>query len=367
MDSEKDEQKNIEETKKAATEELNALTNPKAGDQAVNPLSFSSDSIGFKKMQGEKQENAERPIIRTYKTDTEEAIQAGHLSSISIAVSENKRMMNNMQKKEEVVEVKKKRISKGVLIISFILILCGVLAVAVPYLLVQKENETPINIQPISSSNIMTTDLEDKVSINNLSKTNPAGDFSMKIESSATSLGQVKDFLLTKGSGVDEKAVTSAEFLDLIRAHAPPDITRTLRPEFMLGLHNFSGNQKFLILKVGAYDATFSGMLAWENYLWQDLKILFNLSEALPVQEVSSSTASTTGTDVRTSSISSIEIKKFQDAEFSNKDTRVVEDHTGKIIFLYSIIDENTVVIATNVNTLKEIMTRMSKARVITQ
>ena len=38
-----------------------------------------------------------KPIIRTYKSDMEETIQAGHLSSLNMAVSENNRMMRQIQ------------------------------------------------------------------------------------------------------------------------------------------------------------------------------------------------------------------------------------------------------------------------------
>ena len=119
----------------------------------------------------------------------------------------------------------------------------------------------------------------------------------------------------------------------------------------MFGMHNYNGNQTFLILKVGSYDTSFSGMLKWETNLWQDFKELFNLKSDMPVSDNSYA----------------IEVKKFQDATFDNKDCRIVKDSSGNIVFLYSIIDENTIVITTNTGTLREIISRINKARVVTQ
>ena len=92
-------------------------------------------------------------------------------------------------------------------------------------------------------------------------------------------------------------------------------------------------------------------MLQWETNLWQDFKELFSLKSDNSTPDASFG----------------IEIKKFQDGTFNNKDCRLIKDVSGNIIFLYSIIDENTIVITTSTDTLKEIINRVSKARVITQ
>ena len=55
------------------------------------------------------------------------------------------------------------------------------------------------------------------------------------------------------------------------------------------------------------------------------------------------------------------------DIIFNNKDCRVVKNSLGEVIFLYSIVDKNTVVITTNVNTLKELINRINRAATITQ
>jgi len=102
-------------------------------------------------------------------------------------------------------------------------------------------------------------------------------------------------------------------------------------------------------------------MLSWEANLWQDFKELFDLESR--ESAVSAGSSSTT----QPSNSFGLDAMRFQDATFFNKDCRVVKDTSGKIIFLYSIVDENTIVLTTSTDTLKEILARINKANIITQ
>lgn len=291
-----------------------------------------------------------RPIIRTYKSDVEETVQTGHISSINIAMAENKKMLGQI--KDTGIEVKKTVINKSILIVSIVLILGGILTFFIPKLLIQMQyGEKVTPVENVYSKPIMTVDLEEKVNIKDINLNRVNTTLKERAEQSATKLGQIKNIFLTEGEGVGEKLITSSKFLELIKANIPSEIQRTLKDPYMFGLHNFNGNQSFVILKVGSYDITFSGMLYWETNLWQDFKELFNLQND----------------NQGSNNQFAIEIKKFQDATFNNKDCRVVKNSSGNIVFLYSIIDENTLVITTSTDTLKEITNRVSKARVVTQ
>jgi len=372
--------------KEAINDELTAFMNPKIGkNQSNNTLSSSSFSSNqnpenfgnvLDKLNENKDiisENQKRPIIRTYKSDVEETIQAGHLSSINMAISQSNRMMKGLE--TATIEEKKKKINKNILIISLVLIIGGALAILVPYFLVQKEN-SPKTAPPSSvpSGAIMTADTEEKINIKDINLNRVSTTLKERVEQSSITLGQIKNIFLTEGEGTNEKVITSDKFLTLIKADLPPEIERTLKPKYMFGMYNFNGNQEFLILKVGSYDTTFSGMLAWETDLWNNFKELFDLQSRESIIPTNSSATTTQNINKQSSSTIPatnnnlfIGNKKFQDATFFNKDCRVVKDDSGKIILLYSIIDENTVVITTSTNTLKEILARVSKARIITQ
>lgn len=362
MDEDKKiEQKNTDlKTKETIASQLDSFINPSEKPKnGINAVSYyAGDGVKTEPLikvasteVAEETKKQTKPIIRTYKSDVEETIQTGHISSVNIALAENKKMLG--QAKQTGVETKKAGMNKNILIISLVLIFGGALTFFIPQLLIQMQSSPAVApVATVSSQPIMTADLEEKLNIKDINLSRVSTTLKERVDQSATQLGQIKNIYLTEGTGTDEKLITSNKFLQLIGTNIPPEIQRTLKDPYMFGLYNYNGNQRFLILKVGSYDTTFAGMLQWETNLWQDFKELFNLP--------TDSTAST-------SSSLAIEVKKFQDATFNNKDCRVVRDLAGNIVFLYSIIDQNTIVITTSTDTLKEIINRTNKARIVTQ
>ncbi len=346
------------EAKRAAEMQLNSYINPikipNSGDTNVSETSSIPRPEPLIKISDipaqTEPEKQTRPIIRTYKSDVEGTIQTGHLSSINIAMAENRKMLGQARFAD--IEVKKSKLNKIILIVSLVLVFGGLLIFFIPQLLIQlKYGEKAAPVETVSSEPIITVDLQDKINLKDINLNRISTTLKDRVDESATKLGQIKNIYLTEGEGVNEKLITASKFLQLIGASVPASIQRTLKAPYMFGLYNYNGNQRFVVLKVGSYDTTFSGMFTWETTLWQDFKELFGL------QTDNSSSGNTF----------SIEIKKFQDATFNNKDCRVVKDQSGNIIFLYSIIDQNTIVITTSTDTLREIMNRISKSRTITQ
>jgi len=346
----------INPTSKPKTDGTNVTSYYSGGEIKTEPLIKIKDIPGVENTQtGVPQETQpqiqKRPIVRTYKSDVEETIQTGHISSINMALAENRRAMGQAQKTD--MGEKRAGINKNILIISLVLIIGGALTFFVPKLLIQLQyGEKKVPVETVDSKPIMTVDVEEKINIKNLNLSRVSTTLKERILQSSTKLGQLKNIFLVEGDAPNEKLITATNFLTLINANPPSDIQRTIKDPYMFGSYNYNGNQTFLVLKVGSFDTTFSGMLRWETNLWQDFKELFNLQS-----EETSSTENTFA----------LEIKKFQDATFDNKDCRVVKNSDGNIVFLYSIIDENTIVITTGPDTLKEIINRVSKARVVTQ
>jgi hypothetical protein len=361
MDEEKKTEKNNInlETKETVANQLDSFINPteKSKNNVIDAAAYYSEAASKTEPlikvadTATTLEKQNRPIIRTYKSDVEETIQTSHISSINIAMAENRKMMG--QAKQTEIEKKKSGINRNILIISLVLVFGGALTFFIPQLLLQIQyGQKAAPVETVSSKPLMTVDLEEKMNIKDINLNRVSTTLKERVDQSSTKLGQIKNIYLTEGDGTAEKLITASNFLSLIKANVPSGIQRTLKDQYMFGLYNYNGNQRFLILKVGEYDTTFSGMLSWEINLWQDFKELFELQS-----DNSASSSSTYG----------IEVKKFQDTSFDNKDCRIVKDSSGNIIFLYSIIDQNTVVITTSTDTLKEIINRISKARVVTQ
>ncbi len=144
-------------------------------------------------------------------------------------------------------------------------------------------------------------------------------------------------------------AVTIQELLSKIAPTISDEFLRALDPTYyLLGTHVFDGDQAFLILKVNSYERAFSGMLAWENNMEQELMPLFDrqLSPTLG------------GTATTTETVPSFLFTKFRDKVVGNHDARVLEDGAGNILLLWTFLDRNTLVITTNEWTLKEVVAR---------
>ena len=92
-------------------------------------------------------------------------------------------------------------------------------------------------------------------------------------------------------------------------------------------------------------------MLAWENNLKDDLGPIF-----IPPTPAAVTTTSDQVINRRVI---------FEDIVVKNRDTRALRDAEGKIIFLYSFPDKNTIVIATNADTLQKITERLLAGKLI--
>ncbi|MFA6430438.1 MAG: hypothetical protein WC229_00905 [Candidatus Paceibacterota bacterium] len=346
------------ELKKALSDELSSYMNPHSTpvvpEQKVIPPEIVTTNVLSPKIAPIQVEIKEKPktIIRTFKGDMEETIQANHVSSINIALAENKKMMERMRSAEtEKITIKK---NYTVLIVSFLLVAGGILAFAIPYFLVNKQYAQEEVSESLSSVTFITAESEEKINLDSVVLDRISSTLSERIDQSNIRLGSIKNIFLTEGSGTAEETINTQKFISLMKFNLPKEIERTLRPEYMFGMHSFNGNQKFLILKVGSYENAFAGMLKWEIDLWSDFKNLFSLSSiSLPTNQ--------------TGRIPGIETPAFQDAVYANKDTRVVKDSSGGVLFLYSIIDKNTVVFTTSTDTLKEIINRNIKSKAVAQ
>ena len=119
----------------------------------------------------------------------------------------------------------------------------------------------------------------------------------------------------------------------------------------MFGLHVLNVNQPFLVFKTNYYQNTYAGMLSWENTLMEDIGSIFTPPEVAVVAETSDQVLGRN--------------KNFEDIVVKNRDTRALRNQDGKIIFLYSFPDKNTLVLTTNADTLEKISTRLLSGKLI--
>ncbi len=361
--------------------------------------------------------------IRTYEGDVADAMSHRRTSTASIAIAESKKMEGEEKISNKNSTDKSSRSFLKLAMITISILLLGGGAVGAYYLYsisplapvtptTPREKTTP-SIIPSNTQAVIKVDNQNSITIqsriqNEILKAQAPNTIKEIVVAKTNSAG-----LLTRMSGPN-----MIQELDI---NVPDILIRSLATSWMLGVHNDSENNKgvFVVATSNYFQNTFAGMLQWESIMADDIKrYLFpsepegisnvssqkdagvypyanpldNLSSILPSTASSSTTTitkSATTTTISTSTkkttqkiatssksnpliSTSTEVfqplrsfialrGKFEDKIVKNKDVREFRTDDGKILFLYSFIDSNHLVITTSEATLAEIITRLEK------
>ncbi len=140
-------------------------------------------------------------------------------------------------------------------------------------------------------------------------------------------------FAVTIPDGAGARPATSEEVLSFIGVSLSGKTMRALNDTFTIGSITTTRNEPFIVIQSYNFDILFSGFLAWESQLYEDFVPFF-------------------GEAFFTNS-------RFKDAVRDNSSTRILYDAEGKEVFLYSFIDQNTVVITTSGEALSKLISHL--------
>ena len=278
--------------------------------------------------------------LRTYQSDVEEMLKHGEGSLATIAIAENdKRIRAGLS----VEEPEKPVHTKLIIVISLSLIVLGAGTLAFLFLFRNIERD-PVPLTEETPA-IIVTDIEKDFDIKGLSRDRLLETFTDEQGQNESTLSSVVGFRLLEGKGETAEPVTASTFLKKLQTQAPDSLVRSFAPNFLFGLHILNVNHPFLIFKTGYYQNVYAGMLAWENTIIDDLGPLFIKPEVAVEAETSDQVLGRG--------------KNFEDIVIKNRDTRALRNLSGKIVFLYSFPDKNTLIITTNADTLEKVATRL--------
>ncbi|MCD5384492.1 MAG: hypothetical protein LRZ97_01080 [Candidatus Pacebacteria bacterium] len=152
------------------------------------------------------------------------------------------------------------------------------------------------------------------------------------LESSNTTLGSITQILLQNNS----RTLWQSELLPLLNLSLSEQFTRLLgnKDDYIVGIHIADRNTPFIILTTTSHDHAFAAMLDWEASAEKELRPFFNT--------------------VGPSSLT----RKFGNIVVQNINARVMRDDSDDIKILYSFLDEQTILITNNINTLTEVARR---------
>jgi hypothetical protein len=246
------------------------------------------------------------------------------------------------------------------LTISIILIVGSGMAVAIIYVVRNKLNFT-LN-QPVQPQQIITTEVANEVVLT------PTIDLNDQIAKTRDTVPGNPDslvrILLFYSTSTTSVAPLNAEgFLE--RLHAPSLLSRSLRPEYIVGVHIHTTRDPFIILRTSSYDNTFAAMLEWEKTMPGDLHG-FIVATTTPQATTTAKTTKTTKGKTKTPPAAATTTPLvFKDVIIRNKNVRVVSDASGKPLLMYSFPNKETIVITTNEDTFKEVIGRLSASQFV--
>lgn len=165
--------------------------------------------------------------------------------------------------------------------------------------------------------------------------------------------------LVTKAGGVSLAA-------ELLRG-APDLLLRNISPESTVGIIDADTETKpFFALKIGSYERTFAGMLAFEPELLEVLGELYPTYQEDMIEtqvEVASTTASSTSATstvpVNPAPEPATPANEFTDAVVANHDVRVLRDSRGRSLVLYGYAGKDLLLIARDEFAFSELLSRV--------
>ena len=275
--------------------------------------------------------------VRTYLSDMADTVRENEISVIKVALAEQ-----NKHEREDLYRQAEGTPAKKIFWIIGGLFLVGVSIFGTYYIIQKKAKENiPAAIAKdetiISYDQNFSIDLKDgevlsdkiKNQISENSKTDSSD--GIKYISVVQDLNTIKEKLLVK------EIFTRMGFM------APSSLVRSLSDNYMIGTYtknniNVASNL-FMIFQTKDYEYTYAGMLEWEGSLANDMFYLFNLNtkdNKLKLGE-----------------------RKWKDIIINNRDARVLYNEDDKPILYYLFANKDSLVISSNENTIKEIMTRL--------
>jgi hypothetical protein len=151
--------------------------------------------------------------------------------------------------------------------------------------------------------------------------------------------GTIKEIVLTEVREGQTYRATAPETILLAGIPVPDMIARTLSHEWMLGAYGASSGAKplpFIVVHTNLFQNAFAGMLAWEPSMIRDLQVFLGIPYDKPTPKGS-----------------------FKDQIVKNKDVRAFVTEDGSTIFEYSFIDNSTLIVTGDNETLSAIISRL--------
>jgi hypothetical protein len=150
----------------------------------------------------------------------------------------------------------------------------------------------------------------------------------------------IEEIVLTESGSTGIARAPVTDVLSAMDITAPDIIARTLQPLWMFGIYTDASGRKslFAIVETNFFQNAFAGMLQWESTMPYDLQpYLYQQATSTPING------------------------QFSDHIVKNADVREYITTDSQTAFLYSFVNNSTLVVAGNEAALSEIQSRLEQ------
>lgn len=268
--------------------------------------------------------------IRTYESDIAEEVRGKNMSVIQIALAEQKRQ------EQHVAVIKKSKTQTIVYLALTAVVLIGAFSL-VAWALSYRESTVPLpETNTPRANSIVFSEQQIPLNVSNLSRTEFLQQISGEINGISSS--GVTNIIPVNYTTNPPRALSGEEFISQFALNVPDGLPEQFRDDYMMGYVQ-NTNDVFVILKFNDFDTVLNAFREWEGFLVQDFTTLMNLGPF-------------TNADIMS--------RDFQSEILFNKISRVVRGDAGEAILVYTFMDRNHLVIASQEKTIEEVLSRFS-------
>jgi hypothetical protein len=307
--------------------------------------------------------------LRTYEGDIAEAMSHKNISSSTIAIAENKKItgMETISNAAEPTEASHIGRKVFMVLLSIILLGGGVIGAYYLYSISPLAPVASNEVTPAIRTSLIPSDSRSAIALNTDSTSVILANIKTEIKKSQPA-HTIREIVFVPAQAESTRdQVGAKDMLGIMDISAPDILTRSLAPEWMLGVYADDEQEKsvFVVVTTNFFQNAFAGMLQWESLMPDELRAYLNLdTRNISVVTATSPSATTTrvSSTTPTSSASQTSIRgRFEDKIIKNKDVRAFRTDDGKTLFLYSFIDTKHLVITDREATLAELLIRLEK------
>jgi hypothetical protein len=275
-------------------------------------------------------------IVETYAEDMAKVIENDKSGLIKKIIHE-----------EEEHEIEKKNLSpesrknKFFMLVGLLFIILGLITFF--YFLMTKDVPT-VSIEK-QFTPLIFNDKSVFVEVKDLKKDEIAQTVFNEVNTTEVKNGGVEGIYLTE----DKKMVYLRRFIALLKSNFVPgaegsDNMLFVNDNFLMGVVNTETKDFFILLKTRSIADIFESLRAWESKMFFDLHGFFGLNISPETKYLLT--------------------KGFQDGIVENQNARILYDSNNKIVLMYVLANDNSVIITNTENAAREIMFRLSASQI---